>query len=80
MTDLPDNGLSCECPANPQTKRKTNVQTYLDALRTVLAEGQSSTDRTGTGTISHFGMQSRYDLQGFSVGHHQETASEIHHP
>ena len=44
------------------------MQTYLDALRTVLAEGETSTDRTGTGTISYFGMQSRYDLsQGFPL-------------
>ncbi|MTH35809.1 thymidylate synthase [Paracoccus limosus] len=44
------------------------MRQYLDALRTVLTEGSHSTDRTGTGTISHFGMQSRYSLdQGFPL-------------
>ncbi|MDP2079771.1 MAG: thymidylate synthase [Pseudotabrizicola sp.] len=44
------------------------MQTYHDALRTVLAHGTRSTDRTGTGTISHFGMQCRYPLaDGFPL-------------
>ena len=39
-----------------------------DALRTVLEQGQESSDRTGTGTISHFGMQCRYPLaDGFPL-------------
>ena len=41
---------------------------YLDALRTVLDHGVASTDRTGTGTISHFGLQCRYPLaDGFPL-------------
>ena len=44
------------------------MQQYHDALRTVLAQGIASTDRTGTGTISHFGLQSRYSLaDGFPL-------------
>jgi len=44
------------------------VQEYLKALRTVLEHGAQSTDRTGTGTVSHFGMQCRYDLrEGFPL-------------
>ncbi len=44
------------------------MQQYLNALRTVLEEGHASTDRTGTGTISHFGMQCRYPLaEGFPL-------------
>ena len=35
---------------------------YHDALRTVLNHGERSTDRTGTGTISYFGLQARYPL------------------
>jgi len=44
------------------------VQQYLDALQTVLDKGVGSSDRTGTGTLSHFGMQCRYDLgDGFPL-------------
>ncbi len=44
------------------------MQQYHVALRTVLAQGTPSTDRTGTGTISHFGLQCRYPLaDGFPL-------------
>ena len=44
------------------------MQHYLNALQTVLDKGVPSDDRTGTGTISYFGMQTRYDLRdGFPL-------------
>ena len=45
-----------------------HMRPYLDLLRHVLEHGERRTDRTGTGTISMFGAQSRYDLrEGFPL-------------
>jgi len=44
------------------------MQQYHDALRQVLARGRVSDDRTGTGTVSAFGMQCRYAMaDGFPL-------------
>jgi len=44
------------------------MRPYLDLLRNVLEHGERRTDRTGTGTISLFGAQTRYDLRdGFPL-------------
>lgn len=44
------------------------MQAYLDQIRYVFENGEPRDDRTGTGTLSVFGMQTRYDMrEGFPL-------------
>lgn len=44
------------------------MQNYLGLMREILETGSSKTDRTGTGTLSLFGKQLRFDLsRGFPL-------------
>lgn len=44
------------------------MKQYHDLLRSILKNGTKHQDRTGVGTISHFGFQTRFDLrEGFPI-------------
>lgn len=44
------------------------MKQYQDLLRSILENGREHEDRTGVGTISHFGYQTRFDLRmGFPI-------------
>lgn len=47
---------------------KAHMKQYLSLVEEILANGEKKDDRTGTGTISIFGVQRKYDLrEGFPL-------------
>jgi thymidylate synthase len=54
------------------------VRQYHDLLRLVLEHGQPRENRTGTGTLSVFGAQARFDLRPASAGFPLLTTKKLH--
>ena len=54
------------------------MRQYHDLLRLVLEKGQPRTDRTGTGTLSVFGAQTRFDLRTDGPGFPLLTTKKLH--
>ena len=54
------------------------MRQYHDLLGLVLEEGQPRTDRTGTGTLSIFGAQVRFDLRPTGPGFPLLTTKKLH--
>jgi thymidylate synthase len=54
------------------------VRQYHDLLRLVLETGQPRSDRTGTGTLSVFGAQTRFDLRPNGPGFPLLTTKKLH--
>ena len=54
------------------------MRQYQELLRLVLEEGKTRADRTGTGTLSIFGAQARFDLRPAGAGFPLLTTKKLH--
>src|SRR5881409_3426292 len=54
------------------------MRQYHDLLRLVLETGRNRSDRTGTGTLSVFGAQTRFDLRADGPGFPLLTTKKLH--
>ena len=63
-----DKRSTLDANGSQEITKATMEKIYLELMQRVLKEGDAKTDRTGTGTLSLFGAQMRFDLsQGFPL-------------
>jgi len=62
----------------PTLQIRFRVRQYHELLRLVLERGQRRDDRTGTGTLSVFGAQARFDLRPAGAGFPLLTTKKLH--
>lgn len=59
-----------------QLEKQHEEYQYLNLIEKILKKGTKKTDRTGVGTLSVFGVQMRYSLQGSQKIQFMKTGHE----